>query len=910
MADVFISYAREDIELVTRLSDSLEKRSRRPWVDWEGIEPSDEWWRSITEAIDGADAFAFVLSPHALASATCLKELKHAASGRKRIIAIAAADVEGLSVPPPAADVNWIFMRPGDDFEAGVDDLVRAMDLDLGLVRIHTGVLTRARAWDQAGRRPALLLRGEELRQAESWLGGIAGGAEPQPTELQTEFIAESRRRALRRQRLTVGGSLSIAAIAIALAAFALVQRSNARHQATVAQAGELAARSEAELGSDPEQSIALAARALRQQATPEGLLAMTHALAGSRLRKELVQPSSVLSLAFSPQGSELVSGGEDGAVRAWRVSDGRLLWSVGRGSPPVVGIAFARTGNLLAVARSGRLTHGGCAVEVIDTASGSVRRELAASQVQGCNRFVAFLGGGPALAIGETDGRVGMWNVEVGRAMDAVSSLRTPAQLGAGNVPGFVFSMAFSADGRMAAAAGNDGLLRVVRLPSGTPVATIRNQLKPESLAFSPSGERLLIGARNNAVVDLLGYGEPEEIANQPELAAVHGVAWSGDGNLFGAAAGGVDVWASQTARPEQALHGRTSAPFESIAYSPAGLLAGGASDGTIRIWAPDAQTPERKYPYPSDASPLMAGAAARANLAAVGSGEGKVFVLDAHGRLLTILQPHADFAFKVTSDGDLAVTHEHELELLDLRSGHELRAIPLPESIDSFAVSHDGGLVVTVGSNGKLAVVSGSHSRAVATPEPVEMGNPFEGKVEVSFDGSLVSFADGVAHPHVWIFRTSDLHAIRTEAGISAAFSPSGRLLAIQRPDLSISIIHTDNWRTAAVLRGATEIAQLSFSPDGRLLAASGYGQMRTWDTRNEALLDTKYVINEVGFSASNLELSPPALTAAGVVVLGVPSDSAVEVFDVCHECFNASGLLAQAGARLREISPVVGR
>lgn len=44
MADVFISYAREDIEFVRGLHDALGKE-RKIWVDWEGIRPSAEWLR-------------------------------------------------------------------------------------------------------------------------------------------------------------------------------------------------------------------------------------------------------------------------------------------------------------------------------------------------------------------------------------------------------------------------------------------------------------------------------------------------------------------------------------------------------------------------------------------------------------------------------------------------------------------------------------------------------------------------------------------------------------------------------------------------------------------------------------------------------------------------------------------------
>ena len=43
MADFFISYARQDRDLVRRLHDALTDRGRDTWVDWEGIPPTAEW---------------------------------------------------------------------------------------------------------------------------------------------------------------------------------------------------------------------------------------------------------------------------------------------------------------------------------------------------------------------------------------------------------------------------------------------------------------------------------------------------------------------------------------------------------------------------------------------------------------------------------------------------------------------------------------------------------------------------------------------------------------------------------------------------------------------------------------------------------------------------------------------------
>jgi hypothetical protein len=249
MADLFVSYAREDQAAVRVLHTDLAARGREAWVDWEGIEPSDRWLRTIIEAIDAADAVVVVLSPDWLDSEVCRAEADHAIAENKRLIPVVARDIELQrdAVPQALAELNWIFARPGvDDVGQAADAVIRALDTNLGLVRTHTLVLTRARAWELGGRRGSPLLRGEELRQAEEWMSQAAAGVKPQPTELQAAFVAASRSAGRRRARTAVTGSLTVAAISIALAAFALVSRAQAIHQSQVAFARELTADSTA----------------------------------------------------------------------------------------------------------------------------------------------------------------------------------------------------------------------------------------------------------------------------------------------------------------------------------------------------------------------------------------------------------------------------------------------------------------------------------------------------------------------------------------------------------------------------------------------------------------------------------------------------------------------------------------
>ena len=88
--NVFISYSRKDIEFVRKLNDSLDSSEIEAWVDWEGIPPSSDWMEEIARAIQGGDAFLFVISPDSLASKVCGEELELGIQYNKKLIPIPA----------------------------------------------------------------------------------------------------------------------------------------------------------------------------------------------------------------------------------------------------------------------------------------------------------------------------------------------------------------------------------------------------------------------------------------------------------------------------------------------------------------------------------------------------------------------------------------------------------------------------------------------------------------------------------------------------------------------------------------------------------------------------------------------------------------------------------------------------
>ena len=66
MADVFISYAREDMTQAQHLFDVLRQKGIEAWLDIEMLLPGQKWQSTIQEAIRSCRYFIAILSRHSL----------------------------------------------------------------------------------------------------------------------------------------------------------------------------------------------------------------------------------------------------------------------------------------------------------------------------------------------------------------------------------------------------------------------------------------------------------------------------------------------------------------------------------------------------------------------------------------------------------------------------------------------------------------------------------------------------------------------------------------------------------------------------------------------------------------------------------------------------------------------------
>jgi hypothetical protein len=192
-ARVFISYSRKDMGFADQLEAALKARGFEALIDRTEIYAFEDWWRRIQSLIVKADTVIFVLSPDAVSSDICRKEVAFAASLNKRFAPIVCRSVDVVHVPTELSRLNFISFVDETRFEESAEKLARALATDIEWIRKHTEYGEFARRWSESGRPTGLLLRSPALDEAEQWLIRQPQGAPP-PTEATRAFVIESRK--------------------------------------------------------------------------------------------------------------------------------------------------------------------------------------------------------------------------------------------------------------------------------------------------------------------------------------------------------------------------------------------------------------------------------------------------------------------------------------------------------------------------------------------------------------------------------------------------------------------------------------------------------------------------------------------------------------------------------------------
>jgi len=509
-----------------------------------------------------------------------------------------------------------------------------------------------------------------------------------------------------------------------------------------------------------------------------------------------------VYSVCFSPDGKMLVSKSRDNTVKLWGVEDGKLQKTL-EGDYRV---DFSPDSKVLALLADGK-------VKLWGVENGELQKTL---EVHTDTYDVRFSPDGRVLASVDSDGIMRLWSIESGE-MQNQKELKSYTES--------VANVYFSPDRKLLA--GSDGkTIKLWNVESGELQKTLEGHTdEVTSIHFNADGKWLVSGGHDKTV--RLWNVESGELQKTLEghTGQISSVQFSPDGKMLMSACGSYDntvrLWDVEETKLQKTLPGRTFGPVESVHFSPDGQwLASGGYDNTVKLWnveSGELQTTLMGHTdevtsihFSPDGKWLASSGSYRDNTVKLWSVES--------GKLQKTLKGHSGGVRKVhfSPDSKLLASggKDWNVKLWSVENGECQKTLKgHTNEIFSICFSPDGKWLA-----------SGSWD------ETIKLWSVEDGKLQWTLKGHKKAVTDIDFSPDgKWL--------------VSGSWDNTVKLWSVEDGELQKTQDHT----------GDSEVFNVEFSSDGKLLASSGSNTIRIWQGINTG--EESCLINRLSSTAKAL-------------------------------------------------------
>jgi WD40 repeat protein len=550
-----------------------------------------------------------------------------------------------------------------------------------------------------------------------------------------------------------------------------------------------------------------------------------THSTKGSVDLPLMTVPAEdvISAVAFSNNGTQIVSGSWDCSVRVWDASTGAELNVLNGHNHLVSSVAFSSDDTQIVSGSYDRT------VRVWDALTGAELKVLKGHT--GEVNSVAISSDGKEIVSSSDDCSVRLWDASTGAELKVLEGHTSDVK-----------SVAFSSNGKQIMSGSKDDSVRLWDVSTGDELKVLRGHAGSiKSVAFSTDGKQIVSGsAVDNSVRvwDVLTGAELHVLKGHTY--SVISVAFSSDGKqiMSGSLDNSVRLWDSSTGAELKVLNGHTSA-VKSVAYPTFGKrIVSGSMDKSLRVWDASicAELQELKVhtsgilsvAFSSDGKKLVSG-----------SQDGSVQVWDAStGTELKVMKGHTDLVYSVAFSSDsmqiVSGSRDNSVRVWDVLTGAELHVLKDHTSaIRSVALSSDGQWIVFGSHNlvrmwdaltgAELKVLEG-HMRVVSS-------------VVVSSDGKQIASGSWDGSVRVWDALTgAELKVLEghTDSVNSVAFSSNDKQIVSGSWDNSVRVWDALTGAELKVLNGHTgSVSSVACSGDGKwIVSGSVDDSVRVWD------------------------------------------------------------------------------
>jgi WD40 repeat protein len=285
-----------------------------------------------------------------------------------------------------------------------------------------------------------------------------------------------------------------------------------------------------------------------------------------------------VRSVAVSPKGQTLASGGDDNTIKLWNLNTGQEALTLSGHSAAVRAVTFSPDGQTLASGSDDKT------IKLWDLRTGQAIFTLSGhSQAV---TAVAISPDGQTLASGSDDQTIKMWDLEAGTRLNLKTAGEICTLVGHSN---YIQSVAFSPDGLTLATGSCDNTIKLWNLKTAQETLTLSGHSGDvRAVTFSPDGS-VLASASDDQTIKLWNLRTKQlPCTLSGHSSKVYSIAISPDGLALASASDDqtIKLWDLKTEKVVRTFSGHSSG-VSSVAFSADGqIIASGSWDKTIKIW------------------------------------------------------------------------------------------------------------------------------------------------------------------------------------------------------------------------------------------------------------------------------------------------------------------------------------